>query len=110
SELCRVLKPDGWAILQTPFDPKRTETYEDVTITSPEARQRVFGQHDHVRIYGLDYKERLVDAGFSVRMVPFLQEVDPEVRERFGLPIEEDICLCRKSPVETMVERAGKRL
>jgi hypothetical protein len=34
SELCRVLKPGGWAILQTPFDPKRTETYEDLTVTS----------------------------------------------------------------------------
>jgi predicted aspartyl protease len=63
-----------------------------------------------VRIYGTDYKDRLVDTGFNVEMVPFLQEIDPEVKERFGLPSEEDICVCTKSQVPTMVERAVKLL
>ena len=61
-ELCRVLRPDGWAILQVPILVE--STLEDPTVTSPEERERLYGQHDHVRAYGLDYKDRLVEAGF----------------------------------------------
>jgi SAM-dependent methyltransferase len=55
SELFLVLKTRGWAILQTPIDNDREETYEDFTITSPDERKKIFGQEDHVRIYGRDY-------------------------------------------------------
>ena len=39
---------------------------EDPTVTSPKDRHRVFGQFDHVRIYGTDYKNRLESIGFHV--------------------------------------------
>ncbi len=55
SELFRVLRPGGWAILQVPFSKILDKTFEDPTITTPEDRERIFGQTDHVRIYGRDY-------------------------------------------------------
>jgi ubiquinone/menaquinone biosynthesis C-methylase UbiE len=62
-EFYRVLKPNGWAVLQVPITARRT--FEDSTITNPIDRTKVFGRYDHVRRYGLDYKARLEEAGFK---------------------------------------------
>jgi SAM-dependent methyltransferase len=64
-ELHRVLKTGGFAVLQVPLS-LREETFEDPSVTSFEDRERIFGQGDHVRIYGKDYKNRLENAGFTV--------------------------------------------
>jgi SAM-dependent methyltransferase len=64
SELYRVLKPGGKAIIQTPF--KDGDIYENFSITSPAEREIHFGQDDHVRIYSVSgLKERLEQAGFT---------------------------------------------
>lgn len=65
-ELFRVLKPGGWAVLQVPFSKILDKTFEDPSVTTPEDRERIFGQSDHVRIYGKDYSERLRQSGFKV--------------------------------------------
>ena len=57
SEINRVLKSGGWAIIQSPQDYDRKETLEDSTITDPKERERVYWQDDHVRLY--DYGKRL---------------------------------------------------
>jgi SAM-dependent methyltransferase len=93
-ELHRTLKPDGIAILQTPFDPARTNTYEDGSIRSPAARERAFGQRDHVRIYGQDYEQRLIDAGFAVESVDVARRL-PDGGQRHGLDPEERLTVCR---------------
>jgi SAM-dependent methyltransferase len=95
-ELHRILKPGGWAILQSPMDFSRKEPFEDFNVVLPQDRERLFGQSDHVRIYGLDYKERLLNAGFSVKIDGFLQNLKPSKAQRYGLPIYEDIYFCRK--------------
>lgn len=74
-ELFRVLKPGGWAILQVPISRRLTETLEDHSIVSEADRERVFGQKDHVRIYGADYTERLQGVGFEVKVFKW-REVD----------------------------------
>ncbi|MCI0562693.1 MAG: methyltransferase domain-containing protein, partial [Nitrososphaera sp.] len=74
-ELFRVLRPGGWAILQTPVDLNLSATYEDADITSTEGRLRAFGQNDHVRCYGRDYKDRLEKAGFVVQVDPFVRTI-----------------------------------
>jgi SAM-dependent methyltransferase len=63
-EFYRILKPDGFAILLVPI--WREVTFEDPSVVEPEERLRVFGQSDHVRIYGRDYVHRLAEAGFVV--------------------------------------------
>jgi SAM-dependent methyltransferase len=68
AELFRVLRPGAWAILQVPFSPAIDATYEDFSITDSAGRVRAFGQHDHVRIYAMDYVDRLEQAGFAVEL------------------------------------------
>lgn len=95
-ELFRVLKPDGWAMIQVPLDINRQKTYEDPSITSPEAREKAFGQHDHVRHYGLDIKNRLSDTGFSVDQIDYLAELPRQEIEIHGLDNEEYFYICKK--------------
>src|SRR4030065_2363759 len=95
-ELCRVLKSDGWAILQVPIWGK--ETLEDPNIKTPGERQKVFGQNDHVRRYGSDgkYRERLEDAGFHVKIDQYVRTLSEEDILRYGLMKNEDIFYCGK--------------
>lgn len=89
TEMLRVLRPGGWAILQIPiFHPWRSETYEDSSITDPKEREIAFGQDDHVRMYGQDYPNKIRQAGFDVSEVDLLQQLKPVEIERFALPNE----------------------
>lgn len=73
-------------------------TLEDSTVTSPQERQRLFGQHDHVRLYGGDYRKRLEQAGFEVQVDRYSSQLEPEVLDRYGL-LPEDIYFCRRTAV-----------
>jgi hypothetical protein len=65
-EIKRVLKPDGFAILQVPFfNPIGNTTFEDATITDKREREKIFGQDDHVRKYGNDYPQRIAQSGLQ---------------------------------------------
>ncbi|MGG3887075.1 glycosyltransferase [Brevibacillus panacihumi] len=77
SEIFRVLKTGGWAILQVPICVNLDKTYEDWSVQTPEDRLRVFGQDDHVRIYAKDYVNRLQSVGFDV--VPY------NIAEKYGI-------------------------
>lgn len=92
NEIKRVLKPNGWAILQIPFFyPLRDKTYEDKSIIDPKEREKAFGQDDHVRMYGKDYGERLASVGFEVLADDFVKKLPKEKVERHALPIQEII-------------------
>jgi SAM-dependent methyltransferase len=84
AELYRVLKPDGWALLQVPLR-RRELTFEDASVTNPRERARLFGQWDHVRYYGTDYTSRLEAAGFRVEFVSYGTELTPERAKLYGL-------------------------
>ena len=94
SELYRVLKPGGWAILDTPMS-DQYETVEDLTIEDPKERERLYGQDDHVRTYGLDKKDRLESVGFKVILDQYLINLPEEIIEQYGLR-REAIWLCKK--------------
>ena len=97
SELHRVLKPGGWAIIQSPQDWSRATTYEDPTITDPKERERLFWQDDHLRLFGRDYGQRLEKGGFKVTEDRFvMNELTPEEVKRYALPANEVIYFCQK--------------
>lgn len=96
SELYRVLKPGGWAILQSPIDTERNETFEDPDVVLPKDRLRIFDQEDHLRIYGRDYKDRLEESGFVVRVDDCVQKLGDNAIRKFCLDRNEDIYLCSK--------------
>lgn len=93
-ELCRILKPDGWALLQVPIR-EHPETLEDLSITDPRERLRLFGNTGHVRYYGYDYKDRLEAAGFEVHVEEYARALGPKTVARLRLPPRERIYLCR---------------
>ncbi|MDN3203139.1 class I SAM-dependent methyltransferase [Algoriphagus sediminis] len=96
SEFNRVLKPDGWGILQSPvYD--LPETLEDPSITDPAEREKAFGQRDHVRKYGRDYAERLRRSGIGIEENQFVKELPKEIIQRFALPPNETIFVCHKA-------------
>lgn len=76
SELHRVLKPGGWAVLQVPINAEKT--FEDPSATSAFDRELLFGQHDHVRRCGLDYEVRIQEAGFRTRVFRAIDIIDRE--------------------------------
>jgi SAM-dependent methyltransferase len=95
-ELFRVLKKGGIAILQVPISYTIGATYEDTTVTSSEDRELVFGQDDHVRIYGKDYFSRLESAGFSVAARSYTEAGKLQDILKYGLDEEEKIFVCSK--------------
>jgi SAM-dependent methyltransferase len=96
SEILRVLRPGGWAILQSPIDTNREKTFEDFKITSPQERKKIFGQEDHVRIYGKDYSLRLKNAGFIVKEDDFINKLSETETQKFVLDKNEMIFFCKK--------------
>lgn len=92
SELHRVLKPGGKAILQVPVS-YSTKTIEDPTAKTEEEHERVYGQRDHVRIYGTDYPARLEKAGFVV--IDIAPEGRPSLA-KFGVNLLEHLYLCER--------------
>lgn len=82
SEIRRVLRPGGLAILQTPYSAMLTTTFEDSGIQSQSARKFVYGQEDHVRLFGSDIFKRFASAGFNSRIdshESVLGDIDPDV-------------------------------
>ena len=90
-ELFRVLKKGGSLIAQVPLDEDRAESFEDDSITDPKERTRIFGQYDHVRVYGQDYYSRLKAVGFQATAVDYLAELSIVEQERYALPKREKI-------------------
>jgi len=84
-ELFRVLRPGGWGVFQIPQDVKRDKTFEDNTITDKKERAKIFGQYDHVRIYGLDYFDKLRSIGFIVEAVDYTTQLSSEEINRYRL-------------------------
>src|SRR5690606_21653887 len=84
-ELYRVMRPGGWGVFQVPQDLQRATTFEDNNITDKRERARIFGQYDHVRIYGRDYFDKLRSVGFKVAEVDLTAGMSPEQIDRYRL-------------------------
>jgi SAM-dependent methyltransferase len=96
NELFRVLKPGGEAILQVPISKYNKETLEDSSITTPEEREKIFGQKDHVRIYGKNYPKILGNIGFQVSLYDIKQDLNIRDIEKYGINKEEILYIGKK--------------
>jgi len=95
-ELYRVLKVGGMGIFQIPQDLKRESTFEDNSITDKKKRAKIFGQYDHVRIYGRDYFDKLRSVGFKVDEVDYTGKLPEEAIAKYCLAKDEIIPVCTK--------------
>lgn len=95
-ELYRILKPGGMGIFQIPQDLSRTTTFQDDTITDPKERTLIFGQYDHVRVYGRDYFDKLRSIGFNVLEENYTKKLSKAEIEKYCLADGEIIPICFK--------------
>ncbi len=95
-ELFRVLKPGGTGIFQIPQDLSRAITFEDNSITDKKERAKIFGQYDHVRVYGVDYFDKLRSIGFTVIEEDYTRNLSEEEIEKYRLAKGEIIPVCKK--------------
>jgi glycosyltransferase involved in cell wall biosynthesis len=98
SEIYRVLRPGGCAVLQTPWSPLLSSTFE-AKVECDDDRALLFGQNDHVRVFGADLMSIISRAGLTpIRYAhsDVLPHVDGEL---FGVNIEEDLVLGLKPEV-----------
>ena len=95
-ELYRVLKPGGMGIFQIPQDLSRATTFSDNTIIDQKERAKIFGQYDHVRVYGRDYFDKLRSIGFNVIEEDYTNKISSELVEKYCLAKGEIIPICFK--------------
>ena len=95
-ELYRVLKKGGMGIFQIPQDLNRDVTFEDNSITDRKERAKIFGQYDHVRIYGKDYFDKLRSVGFKVDEVDYTKTLLEEEITKYCLTKGEVLPVCYK--------------
>lgn len=91
-ELRRILRPQGFVLLMVPIVEGAEQTYENPSIVSEADRLIHFGQEDHLRWYGRDLRDRIRDAGFSLRE---WESRDPHVL-RNGLRRGERVFICAR--------------
>ncbi len=84
-ELYRVMKPGGYGIFQIPQDLSRDITFEDNSIRDRTERDKIFGQYDHVRVYGRDYFDKLRSLGFKVEEVDYTSQLSYVDIEKYRL-------------------------
>jgi SAM-dependent methyltransferase len=95
AEIGRILAPNGIAILMVPIIEGWENTFEDAAFSTPAARMRFYGQADHVRFYGRDFRDRVLSAGFSLSE---FTAAEPNV-SRYSLLRGEKVFVARKPPI-----------
>lgn len=96
SEMYRVLRDDGEAIVTVPLNEQSDETLEKEEYNTPELRLKYYKQEDHVRLYGLDIASRFADANFKVEVIKIAEQYSKEDIIRYGLMESERIFILSK--------------
>lgn len=95
TELARVLRRGGRAIVMVPYDPDLAITEEGGHIASPRERMARFGHPYHYRNYGADLVGRLTAAGFAVRAIR-TKDILSAYRRRFFRLNDNTLFDCRR--------------
>ena len=96
SELFRVLKPGGWAVLQTPFSTLLANSFCDPAIDSDDLRKFFYGQEDHVRVYGRDLFSKIGEAGFTLHLKKHDDILSEQDYFYYGVNPKEDLILATR--------------
>lgn len=96
SEIYRVLKVGGCAILQVPVDNSIEKTHENKKFMTKSQRTKEFGQYDHIRSYGNDFYKLIKSVGFNVKAIDYLKKIDNDLKIKYCLPKNEKIPVAYK--------------
>jgi len=94
AEIYRILKPGGQALIMVPVIAEKTFIVPD--LKDEKNRIRFYGKEDHVRGYGLDFKELLEDTGFKVKIKNYSKDLSDAEIQYLGLLKQDDIYHCTK--------------
>ncbi|MCI9399777.1 MAG: class I SAM-dependent methyltransferase [Lachnospiraceae bacterium] len=94
-EIKRVLKSDGKLIISFPICIE-LKTREENTPLDGEARLKQFGQKDHVRLFGYDYKEYIEANGFSINVISPKKYLSLDIIKKYGFIDDDVILICSK--------------
>jgi SAM-dependent methyltransferase len=85
SELYRILKPSGFAIIMVPILLSIHEDFENPSYKTEAERWKYFGQNDHVRIYSKNgFVNKLTQVGFKVNQLG-IDYFGKEIFEKYGI-------------------------
>ncbi|MAS38902.1 MAG: SAM-dependent methyltransferase [Flammeovirgaceae bacterium] len=85
-EIRRVLKKEGYGIIMIPFYyPIPEITLEDDSVSNPEEREKIFGQSDHLRKYGKDFKKRFELSGMKIEVIRPDSILNSKKISRYGI-------------------------
>ena len=96
AELFRLLKPGGFAVLQTPFSAILFNSFSDPAINTPRLRRIFYGQEDHVRIYGQNLFSKIIEAGFTLNLNQHQELMMDSDATYYGVNPEEPLILATK--------------
>lgn len=92
SELCRVMKPGGFGILQTPFSAVLHKNFEDDSINTDALRFYFYAQEDHVRLFAWpEFENGLREAGLDLQLARHADFFDEDSTNYFGVNPKEDL-------------------
>ena len=94
-ELDRIISPNGFVIIQTPFSSLLSKTFSDSGINTPEARDYFYGQDDHVRLFGRDIFE-LFERYLNSEMKNHKELLGDDLENIYGVNIKEPFFCYRK--------------
>ena len=78
------------------MDTTRETTLEDPAINTDALREKYYWQRDHLRLYGLDYVQRLKEAGFRVSALDYVSLLPAELRLRYALRTDDKLFIATK--------------
>jgi SAM-dependent methyltransferase len=97
SEFFRVLKPGGFAILQTPFSKVLMKNFEDEGISTSDMRLFFYAQRDHVRVFGeRSLRQSLEQTGFLLQIAKHSEYFSDDEAFRYGVNCKEDLIMVKK--------------
>ncbi len=95
-EIFRILKPGGFAILQAPFSSHLPSSLECRDLKDEHLRNFLFGQEDHVRLYGMDCFERMRNVGFNVELIDHSKNLALIDSAKYGVNSKEPLIIAKK--------------
>lgn len=91
-EIHRVLKKDGFAILQTPYSKLLAKNFQDDGINTNELRLIYYGQEDHIRHFSEKvFLKSIEDVGFELQIVKHAELFDKQSANYYGVNEREDL-------------------
>jgi len=98
SEIHRVLKLGGIAILQTPYSKLLSKNFEDVNINNDSLRDFFYGEKDHYRIFSEPhFLSDLKKVGFNLKIIRHKELFDDKTSYYYGVSNKEDLIQVIKS-------------